>query len=111
MASGQHAGRLAAGAPAEDRASPRAGVNPTSATLGLDSFEAERPRLTGLADRITSSLADAEDVVQEAWIRWAARHAATVDSRQRCQPCRSTVGEHLLDRALLPFGAIGPWTR
>ncbi|HLI00855.1 MAG TPA: sigma-70 family RNA polymerase sigma factor [Acidimicrobiales bacterium] len=36
-----------------------------------DVFEGERPRLTGLAYRITGSLSDAEDVVQEAWIRWS----------------------------------------
>jgi RNA polymerase sigma-70 factor (ECF subfamily) len=53
-------------------------VNPTSAPSSLDTFEGERPRLTGLAYRITCSLADAEDVVQEVWIRWAARDAATV---------------------------------
>ncbi len=47
---------------------------------GLDTFEGERARLTGLAYRITGSLADAEDVVQEVWIRWAARDAATVDN-------------------------------
>ena len=55
-------------------------MNPASATGGLDTFERERPRLTGLAYRITCSLADAEDVVQEAWIRWAARDTATVDN-------------------------------
>jgi RNA polymerase sigma-70 factor, ECF subfamily len=55
-------------------------VNPTSGAGGLDTFEGERPRLTGLAYRITCSLADAEDVVQEAWIRWAARDSATVDN-------------------------------
>jgi len=33
-------------------------------------FATERPRLLGLAYRILSSYADAEDVVQEAWIRW-----------------------------------------
>jgi RNA polymerase sigma-70 factor (ECF subfamily) len=38
----------------------------------LELFERERPRLTGLAYRITASIADAEDAVQEAWIRWAA---------------------------------------
>ncbi|MBO0731691.1 MAG: RNA polymerase sigma factor SigJ [Acidimicrobiaceae bacterium] len=47
---------------------------------GLDVFEGERPRLTGLAYRITGSVADAEDVVQEAWIRWAAQDAATIDN-------------------------------
>jgi RNA polymerase sigma-70 factor (ECF subfamily) len=55
-------------------------VSPTPAPGGLDAFEGERARLTGLAYRITGSLVDAEDVVQEAWIRWAARGAATVDN-------------------------------
>jgi RNA polymerase sigma-70 factor (ECF subfamily) len=55
-------------------------VNATSTPDDLDSFENERPRLTGLAYRITGSLADAEDVVQEAWIRWGARDAARVDN-------------------------------
>jgi RNA polymerase sigma-70 factor, ECF subfamily len=35
-----------------------------------EEFAAERPRLLGLAYRILSRYADAEDVVQEAWIRW-----------------------------------------
>lgn len=34
-------------------------------------FTAERPRLLGLAYRMLGSLADAEDVVQDAWLRWA----------------------------------------
>jgi RNA polymerase sigma-70 factor (ECF subfamily) len=34
-------------------------------------FAAERPRLTGIAYRITGSLADADDVVQEAWLRFS----------------------------------------
>jgi RNA polymerase sigma-70 factor, ECF subfamily len=38
----------------------------------VDVFEAERPRLLGLAYRILGSAVDAEDVVQEAWVRWAA---------------------------------------
>jgi RNA polymerase sigma-70 factor (ECF subfamily) len=46
----------------------------------VEVFEGERPRLTGLAYRITGSIADAEDVVQEAWIRWAAQDAGTVDN-------------------------------
>jgi RNA polymerase sigma-70 factor, ECF subfamily len=35
-----------------------------------DTFEAERPRLTGLAYRMLGSRAEAEDVVQDAWLRW-----------------------------------------
>jgi RNA polymerase sigma-70 factor, ECF subfamily len=53
-------------------------VSAASTPGGLDTFEGERARLTGLAYRITGSLADAEDVVQEAWIRWAAQDAAEV---------------------------------
>lgn len=38
----------------------------------LATFEAERARLLGLAYRLTGSVVDAEDAVQEAWIRYAA---------------------------------------
>jgi RNA polymerase sigma-70 factor (ECF subfamily) len=38
---------------------------------GTAVFAAERPRLTGIAYRITGSLADADDVVQEAWLRFS----------------------------------------
>ena len=44
-------------------------TTPTSSEL--DVFEAERPRLLGLAYRILGSAVDAEDVVQEAWVRWS----------------------------------------
>lgn len=37
-----------------------------------DVFEAHRPVLTGVAYRMLGRVADAEDVVQEAWLRWAA---------------------------------------
>ncbi|MEZ5134259.1 MAG: sigma factor [Acidimicrobiales bacterium] len=43
-------------------------------------FDAERPRLVGLAYRMLGSVADAEDVVQEAWLRWAAVDPATIES-------------------------------
>lgn len=35
-----------------------------------DVFTDERPRLVGLAYRLLGSLNDAEDIVQEAWVRW-----------------------------------------
>jgi RNA polymerase sigma-70 factor, ECF subfamily len=55
-------------------------VSPAPAPGGLGAFEGERARLTGLAYRITGSLTDAEDVVQEVWIRWSARDAAALDN-------------------------------
>src|SRR5258705_4829189 len=36
-----------------------------------DAFEANRPRLTRLAYRMLGSVADAEDAVQDAWLRWS----------------------------------------
>lgn len=54
----------------------------TIATDGrsLDLFVAERPRLRALAYRMLGSLSDADDVVQDAWLRWAAADTDTVDS-------------------------------
>ena len=37
----------------------------------MDEFEQQRPVLLGLAYRLLGSYADAEDVVQEAWVRWS----------------------------------------
>jgi len=36
----------------------------------LAAFEAQRPRLTRLAYRMLGSVAEAEDAVQDAWLRW-----------------------------------------
>jgi RNA polymerase sigma-70 factor (ECF subfamily) len=41
-------------------------------------FEDQRRRLMGVSYRILGSIADAEDVVQEAWLRWSATDTATV---------------------------------
>jgi RNA polymerase sigma-70 factor, ECF subfamily len=37
---------------------------------GVDAFEAQRPRLIRLAYRMLGSMAEAEDVAQDAWLRW-----------------------------------------
>jgi len=39
-------------------------------TDAVATFEAERPRLRALAYRMLGSMADADDVVQDAWLRW-----------------------------------------
>ncbi|MBO9710999.1 MAG: sigma-70 family RNA polymerase sigma factor [Caulobacter sp.] len=45
-----------------------------------DLFEARRGAMTGLAYRMLGSRADAEDVVQDAWIRWRGVEAGTVSN-------------------------------
>lgn len=42
----------------------------TASGAGTAVFEQERSRLLGIAYRVTGSRAEAEDVVQDAWIRW-----------------------------------------
>ena len=43
-------------------------------------FEAHRARLRGLAYRMLGSAADAEDIVQDAWLRWHEVRATTVEN-------------------------------
>jgi RNA polymerase sigma-70 factor (ECF subfamily) len=44
----------------------------------VDEFERHRDRLFGLAYRMTGSVADADDAVQEAWLRWERADRAAV---------------------------------
>jgi len=46
--------------------------------MTADLFEAHRTRLSRLAYRMLGSVADAEDVVQDAWLRWRRADQATV---------------------------------
>lgn len=79
-------------------------------TNDTDDFVAERPRLLGLAYRITGSRVDAEDVVQEAWLRWNDNHQTverpeawltTVTARLALDRCRK------IERQRLSY--VGPW--
>lgn len=47
---------------------------------GAAEFEAQRPRLFGLAYRMLGSAHDAEDAVQDTWLRWAGTDRAAVGS-------------------------------
>lgn len=44
-------------------------------------FEALRPHLMAVAYRLTGTVADAEDIVQEAWLRWHGQNQAITDLR------------------------------
>ena len=89
----------------------------------IDGFEEQRPALTGLAYRLLGSYADAEDVVQEAWVRWAsatgvdnpAAWLRTVVTRLCLDELRSArvrresyVGPWLPEPVQTADGALGP---
>ncbi|MFE6745634.1 RNA polymerase sigma factor SigJ [Kitasatospora purpeofusca] len=73
----------ATAAPSTGRAGT--GTGSTDATTGStapDAFEANRRYLGSVAYRMLGSFTDAEDVLQEAWLRWrAADRAAVADPR------------------------------
>jgi RNA polymerase sigma-70 factor, ECF subfamily len=50
--------------------------------VNVDGFEEHRPLLLGLAYRLLGSMWDAEDVVQEAFLRWTRADAAAVRDRR-----------------------------
>ncbi len=74
-------------------------------------FEAERPRLRRLAYRMLGSFAEADDIVQDAWLRWQRADAAEVQHPGAW--LRRTVTRLCLD-ALKSARArretyVGPW--
>ena len=44
-------------------------------------FESLRPHLMAVAYRLTGTVADAEDIVQEAWLRWDRQDSVITDLR------------------------------
>jgi RNA polymerase sigma-70 factor (ECF subfamily) len=55
-----------------DRAGPLGWDGTVSADTATDVFEEHRPLLLGVAYRMLGRVADAEDAVQDAWLRWSA---------------------------------------
>jgi RNA polymerase sigma-70 factor (ECF subfamily) len=49
-----------------------------TASTRVDEFEGMRPHLLAVAYRLTGTVADAEDIVQDAWLRWDRAEAADV---------------------------------
>lgn len=47
---------------------------------GLSAFAAVRPRLFGIAYRVLGSAAEAEDIVQDVWLRWQATDRSVVEN-------------------------------
>ncbi len=77
----------------------------------LESFEAHRPSLLAIAYRMLGSAAEAEDIVQEAWLRWQGTAREAVRSERAFL---STVVTRLcLDRLKSARASreeyVGPW--
>jgi RNA polymerase sigma-70 factor (ECF subfamily) len=76
-----------------------------------DLFEQERPRLVGLAYRMLGTLADAEDVAQDTWLRWRRLRPGEVD---RPEAWLTTVAtrialDHLRASTRRRETYVGPW--
>jgi RNA polymerase sigma-70 factor (ECF subfamily) len=108
-ATGQPSEPVAAGGPVGDGAvSADAPGDGTSLT---EVFTAARPRLVGLAYRITGSRIDAEDMVQEAWLRSQRVDWSTIE---RPEAWLTTVVsrlalDHLRSAAHRRERYVGPW--
>lgn len=67
----------------------------TQPDAAVNEFEAHRPRLVRLAYRMLGSMSDAEDIVQEAWLRW--QRADRADVREPAAFLHRTVTRLCLD--------------
>jgi len=82
-----------------------------SKSPATDVFERERPRLVGLAYRMLGTVADAEDVVQDTWLRWQGVDEAEIE---RPGAWLSTVAtrialDHLRAAERRRESYVGPW--
>jgi len=76
-----------------------------------DHFEAERPALFGLAYRMLGTRADAEDVLQDAWLRWSRVDPAGVDDPRAYlfRLVTNTAVDHLRRLQARRESYVGPW--
>ncbi len=73
-------------------------------------FDDLRPYLHGVAYRLTSSWADAEDVVADAWARWSG-HAESVDDPRAwlTRVVARLAVDHLQSARVRRESYVGPW--
>ena len=73
-------------------------------------FDALRPRLLGLAYRMTGSAMDAEDLVQEAWLRWQGAEAAVQNSEAWLVRVTTNLClDHVRSARVRREAYVGPW--
>jgi DNA-directed RNA polymerase specialized sigma24 family protein len=88
-------------------------------------FEEQRPRLRAVAYRMLGTLAEADDAVQDAWLRLSQADAEAIDNlggwlttvvareclhmlRSRRHRREDTVAAHLPDPVVIPDGDLDP---
>lgn len=78
-------------------------------TVALDVFEAQRTTLVGLAYRLLGSRAEAEDVVQEAWLRWSAATGVDNDAAFLRTVVTRLCLDQLRSARVRRESYVGPW--
>lgn len=81
------------------------------ASLPLEQFNALRPHLFGVAYRMLGSKADAEDVLQDAFLRWQAAEQGAIQSTEAWLTTTTTrlAIDRLRRRKLELQTYVGPW--
>lgn len=82
-----------------------------STPTSVDEFEANRRRLTGLAYRMTGSQFEADDIVQETYLRWSDTDKLTIRSAESWLATVATriSLDHLKSARVQRESYIGPW--
>lgn len=77
----------------------------------FDVFEEQRPLLFGIAYRILASVADAEDVLQDTWLKWSSVDVARLD-QPRAYLARTVTNlsiNRLKSATVQRESYVGPW--
>lgn len=74
-----------------------------------EAFEAHRPRLLGLAYRMVGSVASAEDIVQETWVRWASTDTVEQPKAWLTTVCSRLCLDELRSAKVRKEEHVGPW--
>lgn len=74
-----------------------------------EAFEAHRPRLLGLAYRMVGSVASAEDIVQETWLRWASADPVEQPGAWLTTVCSRLCLDELRSARVRREEHVGPW--
>src|SRR3982075_3234488 len=81
-----------------------------TASTRVDEFEELRPHLLAVAYRLTGTVADAEDAVQDAWLRWGRTTESITDLRAWLTRASTRMGlDRLRSAAKRRETCVGEW--